>query len=119
MGEDLMSLEDQALVAKKKEYVTLAHDRHLQAHAYNMGGTMFMALSLPYLSDRDQRYFLDNWKFFYNLSRQPDGSLRYFRGRGLGDAYQDFSLVALLNTALPRSIAMGGLPHVPGYDTQR
>ncbi|MDB4804132.1 PA14 domain-containing protein, partial [Verrucomicrobia bacterium] len=118
-GKDKLSETDQKLLDKKKEYIILQHDRHLQAHAYNMGGSMFMALSLPYLSDRDQRYFLDNWKFFYNLSRQPDGSLSYVRGRDYGDAYQDYSLVALLNTALPRSIAIGGLPHVPGYETNR
>ncbi|MEZ5324312.1 MAG: DUF6288 domain-containing protein [Verrucomicrobiales bacterium] len=119
LGSDPLSAEDQAQIDAKMRYVTLQHDRHLNAHAYNMGGSMFMALALPYLDDRSQRFFLENWKFFHTFSREPDGSLSYFRGRNYGDAYQDYSLVALVYMALPRSVALGGLPHVPGYDTQR
>lgn len=110
---------DQAVMDLHANYIIAAHNRHLNAHAYNMGGGLFTALVMPWFSDRDQRYFWDNWKFYANFMRQPDGSLQYFRGRPWGDAYQDESLVVLVNNALPRSVALGGLPHVPGYDTNR
>ncbi len=118
-GSSPLSPADQALIDAKRSYIIAAHDRHLNAHAYNMGGGLFTAMVMPWLSDRDQRFFWDNWKFYTNFMRQPDGTVKYFRGRGFGDAYQDESLVALINNALPRSVALGGLPHVPGYDTNR
>lgn len=118
-GTSPLAAEDQNLANQMKSYIIAAHERHLNAHAYNMGGGLFTALILPWLDDRDQRYFLDNWKFYVNLMRQPDGSLQYFRGRSYGDAYQDNSLVVLVNNALPRSVATGGLPHVPSYATNR
>ena len=118
-GGTPLSGADQALVDAKKNYIIAAHDRHLNAHAYNMGGGLFTALVMPWFGDRDQRFFWDNWKFYANFMRRPDGSLAYFRGRGFGDAYQDESLVVLVNNALPRSVALGGLPHVPGYATDR
>lgn len=114
-----LSTLDQELTDRQMAYIISAHNRHLNAHAYNMGGGLFTALLAPWFSDRDQRYFWDNWKFYANLMRQPDGSLQYFRGRPWGDAYQDESLVVLVNNALPRSVALGGLPHVPGYATNR
>jgi hypothetical protein len=114
-----LSTLDQDVANRQMNYITAAHERHLNAHAYNMGGGLFTAMVMPWFSDRDQRFFWDNWKFYANLMRQPDGTLQYFRGRSVGDAYQDESLVALVNNALPRSVARGGLPHVPGYDTNR
>jgi hypothetical protein len=118
-GSTPPSSADQAVMDMHTNYIIAAHNRHLNAHAYNMGGGLFTALVMPWFSDRDQRYFWDNWKFYANFMRQPDGSVQYFRGRSFDDAYQDYSLVALVNNALPRSVALGGLPHVPGYDTNR
>lgn len=118
-GNTPLSALDQEVASRQMSYIIAAHNRHLNAHAYNMGGGLFTALVMPWFSDRDQRYFWDNWKFYANLMRQPDGSLQYFRGRPWGDAYQDETLVVLVNNALPRSVALGGLPHVPGYDTNR
>lgn len=118
-GSTPLSAQDQELATRQMNYIVAAHNRHLNAHAYNMGGGLFTALVMPWFSDRDQRYFWDNWKFYTNFMRQPDGRVKYFRGRPWGDAYQDESLVALVNNALPRSVALGGLPHVPGYDTNR
>lgn len=109
----------QSFIDLKKTYITLQHDKHLNAHAYNMGGSMFMPLSLPYLDDVSQRYFLENWKFFHIFSQEPDGTLSYMRGRGFGDVYQDVNLVSQVCTAIYGSVARGGLPHVPGYSTNR
>ena len=118
-GSSSMSAADQTLTDQQMSYIISAHDRHLIAHAYNMGGGLFTALLMPYFADREQRYFWDNWKFYANLMRQPDGTLQYIPGRSVVDNYQDFSLVALVNNALPRSVALGGLPHIPGYATGR
>lgn len=118
-GNSPLDPADAILLDSHQKYITKAHDRHLNAHAYNIGATLFTALSLPWFTDQNQRYFWDNWKFREILMRQPDGTLEYFRGRPHGDAYQEPSLMALLTAALPRSVAMGGLPHVPGYDRNR
>jgi len=88
-GSATLSSADQEVADRQMNYIIAAHNRHLNAHAYNMGGGLFTALVMPWFSDRDQRYFWDNWKFYANLMRQPDGTVQYFRGRSFDDAYQD------------------------------
>ena len=110
---------DQELADRQMRYHVNAHDIHLNSHAYNMGGACFAAMLMPYLTDRDQRYFLENWKFFYNLAAQPDGTLRYFRGRDFTDAYIHELDAMHTNIAIAGSVARGGLPSIPAFDSNR
>lgn len=110
---------DQELINRQLNYIVAAHDIHLNAHAYNMGGACFTAMVVPYMSDRDQRFFLENWKFFNNLAAQPDGSIQYFRGRDFTDNYINTTDAMHSDIALAGSVARGGLPHVPGFATNR
>ena len=110
---------DQELTDRQMNYIINAHDIHLNAHAYNMGGACFTAMLMPYMTDRHQRFFLENWKCFNNLAAQPDGTLRYFGGRSFQDPYMDTTASMQTDIALAGSVARGGLPHLPGFATDR
>ena len=110
---------DQELTDRQMNYIVSAHDIHLNSHAYNMGGACFTAMLMPYMTDRNQRFFLENWKCFNNLAVQPNGSIQYVGGRDFQDPYMDTNVSMLTDIALAGSVARGGLPHVPGFETNR
>lgn len=111
--------EDLDQADQQKDYLARYHDISLNAHTYNSGGALFYALAAPYLDDHQQRFYLHNWRFRSNFMREHDGSLSYMGGREYQDSYVSTNLAKWVHFALPRSVAIGGLPHVAGYDTQR
>ena len=110
---------DQELTDRQMNYIVSAHDIHLNSHAYNMGGACFTAMLMPYMADRNQRFFLENWKCFNNLAAQPNGTIQYFGGRDFQDPYMDTTVSMQTDIALAGSVARGGLPHLPGFSTNR
>jgi autotransporter-associated beta strand protein len=102
-----------------KGYITRNYMRHQEAHAYCVGAQAYQALCAPYLSDRQQRYFMENWRFYFALSRTPTGGFQYFRSRGVADNYLDETHCAAINTALPYGIANGGYQLIPAYRSNR
>lgn len=110
---------DLDVINRQMNYIVSAHDIHLNSHAYNMGGACFTAMLMPYFSDRNQLFFLENWKCFNNLAAQPNGSIEYVRGRDFGDPYMDTTDSMHADIALAGSVARGGLPHIPGFNTNR
>lgn len=99
-----------------KSYHATQYDRHLNAHAMNTVGPAFYALSASTFSGRERRHFMDNWRFFYQLTRQPDDSTEFFRGRQYGGAGERAHADEIY-FALAQGVAAGGLELVDGYDT--
>ena len=110
---------DQNRMESLKGYITRNYMRHQEAHAYCVGAQAYQALCAPYLSDRQQRFFMDNWRFFFALSRTASNGIQYFPSRSVADNYLDTNHCASLNIALPYAIANGAYTLVPGYNTNR
>ena len=104
-----------------KTYITTNYMRHQEAHVYCIGGQVFQALCAPYLSDRQQRFFMDNWRFYFALSRTSTNAIRYFQDRSMADsgAYLDDNHCASINMALPYGVAQGNYKMISGYNTNR
>ncbi len=100
-------------------YITRNYMKHQEAHAYCVGAQAYQAMCAPYLSDRQQRYFMDNWRFYFALSRTHTGGFQYFRSRGVNDNYLNETHCAALNAALPYGIANGGYSLIPAYKADR
>jgi autotransporter-associated beta strand protein len=103
------------------DYLVRAHVRQQHAHAYTLGGVALYQFALPYLADREQRYIMENWRFYYNLGRQPDGSVAYVGGRenNGGDSYLDFNNVGWVNAAMPMVPASGRVAGFPSPNPAR
>lgn len=110
---------DQNRMESLKGYITRNYMRHQEAHAYCVGAQAYQALCAPYLSDRQQRFFMDNWRFFFALSRTPSNGIQYFPSRNVWDNYLDTNHCASVNIALPYAIANGRYSLVPAYNTNR
>lgn len=115
---------EEANVQKMEDYAIRAWMRLQHSHAYTVGGQAFYQLALPYLDDRGQRYILDNWRLFYNLSRQPDGSMAYMGGRdnngGDGDGgYLGIENSTIINVGMAGAIGSRNLPPWPALDPSR
>ncbi|MCW1925047.1 autotransporter-associated beta strand repeat-containing protein [Luteolibacter arcticus] len=104
-----------------KSRITNNYMNHQLAHVYLIGGQVFQQLATPYLNDRQQRFFMDNWRFYYALARNANNGPRYFQNRTHSDAgaYLSNDHCALINAALPYGIANGGYSLIPGYNTNR
>lgn len=102
-----------------KGYMTRNYMKHQEAHAFCVGAQAFQAFCTPYLSDRQQRFFMDNWRFYFALSRTHTGGFQYFRSRSVADSYLNETHCAALNAALPYGIANGGYILTPAYKTDR
>jgi autotransporter-associated beta strand protein len=102
-----------------KGYMTRNYMKHQEAHAFCVGAQAFQAFCAPYLSDRQQRFFMDNWRFYFALSRTHTGGFQYFRSRSVADSYLNETHCAALNAALPYGIANGGYILTPAYKTDR
>jgi len=105
---------DEQRLEKMKNYLAREYSRLMETHAYTHGGQCFYQLALQFLDDRGQRYIMENWRLFYVLSRQPDGTITYFGGRGNngGDGYLNTDKVMETVWALSGSVAHGGLPYI-------
>jgi hypothetical protein len=110
---------DLARLESLKGYISRNYMQHQEAHAYCVGAQVYQALATSYLSDRQQRFFMDNWRFFFALSRTNTNGFKYFPARTVWDNYLDTTLCAALNIALPYGIANGNYSLVPGYNTTR
>jgi autotransporter-associated beta strand protein len=104
---------------RMKGYITRNYIRHQEAHAYCVGAQAYQALAAPYLSDRQQRFFMDNWRFFFALSRTSTNDFRYFPARSVADNSQNYTDCAAIDYALPYGIANGRYNLIPGYNTNR
>jgi hypothetical protein len=63
-----LSAADEAIVVKQKAYITRQWQRMQHSHAYTVGGVYLYQFALPYLSDRQQRYIMENIQYFYQFS---------------------------------------------------
>lgn len=106
-------------VARLMSRIARRYNIQNNCHVCTQPGPIFQQLATTYLTDRQRRYYLDNWRFFYNFSRTPYGTIQYQPGRGSSDAgcYLSNDDAALINCSLPLSVARGGLPDVPGFNT--
>jgi hypothetical protein len=104
---------------RMKGYITRRYMQHQEAHAFCVGAQVFQQLVSPFLSDRQQRYFMENWRFFYALGRDHTGAPLYVPSRSVNDSYLNYADCAAINAALPLTVATGGLPHVPAYNSTR
>ena len=118
-GGSGLGATDADRVARMKGYLVRNYARLQECHAYTHGGQVYYQLCMPYLDDRGQRYVMENWRAHHNLSRQPDGTLSWVPGRNMDDTYLDREICSQTYAALPGTIANGGLPGVPGYNTDR
>lgn len=105
---------DEDRLTRMKAYLAREYARLMETHAYTHGGQCFYQLALPFLDDRSQRYIMENWRLYYVLSRQPDGTITYFgsRGNNGGDGYLNNDKVMETVWALSGSVANGGLPYI-------
>lgn len=104
---------------RMKGYITRQYMKHQEAHAYCVGAQSYQQFAAAFLSDRQQRFFMDNWRFYYALAQTPGGGFQYFRARTVNDNYLDETHCAALNAALPYAIANGGYSLIPGYKSDR
>ncbi len=116
-----VSVEDQAVVDRQKDYIVRHWQRMQHAHAYTLGGTSLYQFALPYLDDREQRYIMENQVYFYHAHRSANGGITYFGGRSNngGDTYLNTTRVALLNIGLAKAIQSGNLPSFPAVNANR
>lgn len=116
--------DDTDALNRMSGYLSRNYHRMQHTHAYTVGGVCFNQLALPYLADRDQRYFMDNVKYFYQFHRTTGTALKYFGGRmnNGGDSdggYLGYDNVKLYNVAMAGAVANGGLPSIPAANQQR
>ena len=113
--------DDTSKLARQAEYFTRRWYRQQHAHAYTLGGVALSQLAMPFLSDRQERFFQENTRLYPALARKPDGSIAYFPGRqnNGGDSYLDYANVAIINSAIPVAIRTGNLPGFPSPNSAR
>lgn len=116
--------DDTDALNRMSGYLSRNYHRMQHTHAYTVGGVCFNQLALPYLADRDQRYFMDNVKYFYQFHRTTTSALKYFGGRmnNGGDSdggYLGYDNVKLYNVAMAGAVANGGLPSIPAANQER
>ncbi|MGA0846789.1 MAG: DUF6288 domain-containing protein, partial [Luteolibacter sp.] len=115
----VLSEDDADRLERIKGYISRAYMWQQEAHAYSVGAQAYQALAAAFLSDRQLRYFMDNWRFYYALSRTHDNNFRYFIARSCYDNYLNQTNCASINIALPHAVANGRLSLLPGYNTDR
>jgi autotransporter-associated beta strand protein len=103
------------------DYIARRWFRQQHAHAYTLGGVALSHMAMPFMSDRDQRFFMENSRLFAVMARQPDGTLAYFPGRenNGGDSYLDTTRVAYINAAIAGAFQRGTLPGFPAPNPAR
>jgi len=89
-------------VRRLKNWVSRHYWIQNNTHVCLQPGPMFQQMASVYLSPRQQRYYMDNWRFYYNHTRlTPGAATPYFPGRGSSDAgcYLSNETGTLLNFA--------------------
>lgn len=114
-----LNTTDADRVSRMKNYVSRNYMQHQDAHAFVVGAVGFQQMVAPFLSDRQLRYFMDNWRFSYALSHSHTGGFFYFPSRNVADNYLNETTCGAINCVMPLTVASGGLPHIPGYNTAR
>lgn len=99
-----------------EHYHNTQYDRHLNSHVTNIQSPSFLSLSASSMGTRERQHFYDNWRFFYQLTRNPDHSTTFFRGRSYGGAGES-NHADEIYFALANGVAAGGLNLVEGYNT--
>ena len=108
-------------LARQAAYIPRRWYRQQHSHAYTIGGVVLSQMAMPFLSDRQERFFQENTRLYAELERQPDGSVAYFPGRqnNGGDSYLDYTRVGLINAAMPEAVRSGNLPGFPAPNPAR
>lgn len=110
--------------ARMKAYVVRHWQRQQHAHAYTAGGVALSQCLMPFLTDRDQRHFMENSRFYFTLTRDHAGAVQYVPGRGNngGDSssgYLGFDNVKYYFGGLFQAMGTGNLPSFPAPSTSR
>ena len=81
--------DDTDKIGRQAAYIARRWYRQQHAHAYTLGGVVLSQMAMPFLSDRQERFFQENTRLYPELARQPDGTVAYFPGRqnNGGDSY--------------------------------
>ena len=108
-------------IRRLKNWVARHYWIQNNTHVCLQPGPLLQQMATAYLSPRQQRYYMDNWRFYYNFTRLSPTATPYFPGRGSSDAgcYLSNEEGTLLNFAMALTVARGGLPNVPGFDTNQ
>lgn len=120
-GGTAANADDLDKLARMKAYVSRQWQRQQHAHAYTAGGVALSQCLMPFLSDRAQRHFMENSRFYFTLSRDHSGAIQYVPGRGNngGDSYLDFNNVKYFMTGLFHAMSSGNLPSFPAPSASR
>ena len=113
----VLTTEDRSRLERMKLFIARNYFAQMDAHAYCVGAQASQVMGLAFCSGRQQRFALDNWRFYYALARDHTGGPQYLPARRINDNYLDYSYCVALNFALPGSVFKGGLAgFVPGLD---
>lgn len=110
------TVDEDNKIESMKGYITRHYIRQQEAHAYCVGAQMYQAMCMPFLSDRQQRFAMDNWRFYFALSRTATNGFQYFRSRSVNDNYLDETHCAALSVAMPYAVANGQFSVIPGFN---
>jgi autotransporter-associated beta strand protein len=116
-----LDADRQERIRRLKNWVSRHYWVQNNTHVCLQPGPMWQQMASAYISPRQQRYYMDNWRFYYTMTRLTSGAaIPYFPGRGSSDAgcYLSNETGTLLNFAYALSVARG-LPNVPGYTTNQ
>ncbi|MFD0895876.1 autotransporter-associated beta strand repeat-containing protein [Luteolibacter ambystomatis] len=111
-----LTADDEDKLSRLKAYISRNYMRQQEAHAYCVGAQTYQAMATAFLSDRQQRFALDNWRFYYALSRTYSAGFQYFRARSVNDNYLDETHCSALDMAIPYAVANGGYNLLPRYN---
>lgn len=116
LGGGTLTADDESKLASLKGYISRHFMRQQEAHAYCVGAQAYQAFAMPFLSDREQRFAMDNWRFYYALNRTNTNGFQYFRARTVNDNYLNETHCAALDVAIPYGVANGRFNLVPGFN---
>lgn len=114
-----LTTDDIDRLNRMKLFVARNYMRQQDSHAFCVGAQAMTTLSIPFLNDRQQRFLLDNWRFFYALGRDQDLRFSYFRSRYVNDNYLGEDMPMAINVALPGAVLNGRLSLLPGLNRDR
>ncbi len=109
----VMTAEDSDRINRMKLFITRNYMNVQNSHAYCFGAQAQHAFAFPLLSGRQQRYILDNWRFFFALGRDENRKPSYFRSRYVNDNYLSEERCMALNYALPWTVMNNRLSLLP------
>ncbi len=110
-------------IDRMTHYVSRRWATQMNCHAYCFPGTFYSQTTLPFMNSKLQRYWLENWQFYYNMCRQPNGnggeSLIWFPGRAHDEAYVNARTCTLINITALKPLAQGYYSFIPGFKKER